>query len=81
MVPKGRSGWTPGPVGVVLRHRGGRIYYDDNGYFFNETNAVSEVLTFRVGLELYSFAQFGSYLFRPDLLEKRWACLNTQCSR
>ena len=53
------------------RHRDGRIYFDDTGYFFSETNAATEILTFRVGLELYSFAQFGSYLFRPDLLEKR----------
>ena len=52
-------------------HRGGRIYYDDSGYFYNETNAASEVLTFRVGLEVHSFAQLSSYLFRPDLLEKR----------
>ena len=52
------------------RHKGRQIYYDDNGYFFNETNAASEILTFRVGMKVYSFAQLGSYLFRPDLLEK-----------
>lgn len=55
------------------RHNNGRIYYDDAGYFFNETDAASEVLTFRVGLQIHSFAQLGSYLFRPDLLEKRLA--------
>jgi len=53
------------------RHHNGRIYYDDAGYFFNETDAASEMLTFRVGLQIHSFAQLGSYLFRPDLLEKR----------
>ncbi|QKQ27179.1 hypothetical protein [Candidatus Reidiella endopervernicosa] len=52
-------------------HQNGRIYYDNNGYFFNETDAVSEVLTFRVGEQIHAFEQLGSYLFRPDILEKR----------
>ena len=53
------------------RHQDGRIYYADDGYFFNETIAASEILTFRVGMEVYSFQQFSSFLFRPDLLEER----------
>ena len=54
-----------------FHNQNGRIYYDDHGYFFSETETASELLTFRVGLKVYSFAQFGSYLFRPDLLENR----------
>jgi hypothetical protein len=50
-----------------------RVYYDDRGYFYSETEAVSELASFRVNTEIYSFSQLGSYLFRPDRLEQRLA--------
>ena len=53
------------------QHKEGRIYYDNAGYFYNETDSVTNVLSFRVGLQVFSFSQLGSYLFRPDLLEQR----------
>ena len=48
-----------------------RVYYDERGYFYSETEAVSELASFRVNTEIYSFSQLGSYLFRPDRLEQR----------
>ncbi|MES2681896.1 MAG: hypothetical protein V4650_00105 [Pseudomonadota bacterium] len=55
----------------ALRERGGGVYYDDRGYFYNDSEAITSRMTFRVGEALHSFSQLGSYLFRPDLLEER----------
>ncbi len=49
----------------------GRIFWDENGYYYHETKAVADLMTFRVGNEIFSFYQVGAYFFRPDLLLNR----------
>jgi hypothetical protein len=56
------------------REVGGRsesVHFDDRGYFYSDSDRLSEIMTFRRGNELLGFDQLAAYLFRPDKLEER----------
>ncbi len=72
--PDGLERWhraeEPSRSILAYRHEGARIFFDDQGRYFSESRAASDVMSFRVGREVYSFSQVGAATFRPDLLEQ-----------
>ncbi|RMH39948.1 MAG: hypothetical protein D6694_10635, partial [Gammaproteobacteria bacterium] len=49
----------------------GMIYFDEAGHFYSDSETLSQKVAFRKDNELFSITQFGSLLFRPDVLEQR----------
>lgn len=63
--------WSSDPAVARAGGAGARVYYDDRGYFYSESDELTDAVSFRLGERVHTFDQLEAHLFRPDMLEER----------
>jgi hypothetical protein len=73
--PDGSERWyrwdAPNKMISAYVRDGDRVFFNNDGYYYSDTEDISDSMTFRIAGELYTFRQLGAHLFRPDLLERQ----------